>query len=74
MRSGSTSRGVDLKRLGRWEPRVSFMRNIEGIGRELAFLQALVGAKTFSDGIFGRLCGRWAWNVNLCMVSSPLRE
>ena len=50
------------------------MRNIEGIGRELAFLQALVGAKTFSDGVFGRLFGRWAWNVNLCMVSSPLRE
>lgn len=33
------------------------MRNIKGIGRELAFLKELVGAKTFSDGIFGRLCG-----------------
>lgn len=72
--SGSTSRGVDLKRLGRWEPRVSFMRNIKGIGREPAFLQELVGAKTFSDGRFGRLCGQWAWNVSPCMVSSSLRE
>lgn len=50
------------------------MRNIKGIGREPAFLQELVGAKTFSDGRFGRLCGQWAWNVSPCMVSSPLRE